>query len=201
MDAAELAATEPAAAGTGLERARAVAKRAGADVFVTVAAELRETRQSGAYRFARASVRVSAFEVATGRGLAADSGYSRELALKSGLDSSKEAAIEEAVGDAIDRTMRLVVQRWKADAAKGRPFRIGVRGLRDYARQRAFTAILDEVGRELKLETAGDGTATYTLWSREEAATLIDRIMAKGSRLKGLRLQRQDQGRVEFEIR
>lgn len=201
VDAAELTSTEPTATGTALERARAVAKRAGADVFVTIAADLRETRQSGAYRFARASVRVSAFEVSTGRGLAADSGYSRELALKSGLESSKEAAIEEAVGDAIDRTMRLVIQRWKADAAKGRPFRIGVRGIRDYAQQRAFTAILEEVGRELKLEASGDGTASYTLWSREEAATLIDRILTKGGKLKGLHLHKQEQGRVEFVLR
>lgn len=170
-------------------------------MFVTVSAELRETRQSGAYRFARASVRVSAFEVATGRGLAADSGYSRELALKSGLESSKEAAIEEAVADAIDRTMRLVVQRWKSDVAKGRPFQVAVRGLKDYAQQRAFTAILDEVGRELKLESSGTGTAAYTLWSREEAAALLDRILAKRGKLKGLALRKQDQGRLEFELR
>jgi hypothetical protein len=202
VDAAELASPGPAsAATTALERSRAVAQRAGADVFVTVSADLRETRQSGEYRFARASVRISAFEVTTGRGLAADSGYSRELALRSGLESSKEAAIEEAVGDAIDRTMRLVVQRWKSDVAKGRPFRVSIRGLRSYDQQRAFTAILEGVGRELKLDASGGGTAAYTVWSREETAALIDRILAKGGKIKGLTLRKQDQTRLEFEIR
>ncbi|HEY9898478.1 MAG TPA: hypothetical protein V6D00_04785 [Pantanalinema sp.] len=202
VDAAELEGPGPAVeAPSALERARAVAARAGADVFVTVSADLRETRQSGAYRFARASVRISAFEVATGRGLAADSGYSRELALRSGVESSKEAAIEEAVGDAIDRTMRLVVQRWKSDVAKGRPFRVAIRGLGSYAQQRAFTSVLEEVGRELKLDASGGGGASYTLWSREETATLIDRILAKGGKIKGLTLRKQDQGRLEFEIR
>ncbi|MNL77161.1 hypothetical protein D3C87_2032810 [compost metagenome] len=57
------------------------------------------------------------------------------------------------------------------------------------------------MGRELKLDASGDGTASYTLWSREETAALIDRILAKGRAIKGLTLRRQDQGRLEFELR
>lgn len=173
-----------------------------ADAYVLVSAELRETRRSGDWRFVKARVEISAHDAATGRGLGAETGYSRELAMRSGVTSGHEAAVEEAVRDAAERTMQLVVAHWKSDAYQGRPYRVTVRGLDGYAQQKRFTELLKEAGREVKLERSGGGEARFTVWSRDPIDGLLDRVMtgAQQAPLK-LELVRQEPGRLELRVK
>lgn len=183
------------------DRAASTAKDALADATVVVSAELRETRRSGDWRFVKARVQINAFD-ATGRGLGSETGYSRELAMRSGVTSGHEAALEEAVRDAAERTMKLVVAHWKSEVSQGKPYHVTLRGLGGYEEQRRFTELLKASAREVKLETSGKGEASYTVWSRETVDELLDRVMggAAGSRLK-LELDRQEPGRIELRVR
>jgi hypothetical protein len=173
-----------------------------ADAYVVVSAELRETRRSGDWRFVKARVEVSAHDAATGRGLGAETGYSRELAMRSGVMSGHEAAVEEAVRDAAERTMKLVVAHWKSDAYQGRPYRVSLKGIAGYDQQKRFTELLKAAGREVRLERSGDGEARFTVWSRDPLDGLLDRVMtdAEKTRLK-LEVLRQDPGRVELRLK
>lgn len=172
-----------------------------ADAYVVVSAELRETRRSGDWRFVKARVQVSVHEAATGRGLGSETGYSRELSMRSGAASGYEAATEEAVRDAAERTLKLVLAHWKSDAYQGRPYRVTLRGIQGYAPQKRFTDLLKEVGREVKLERSGDGEARFTVWSREPIDVLLERVMtgAEKSSLK-LDLERQEPGRLDLRL-
>ncbi|MNK60061.1 hypothetical protein D3C87_791880 [compost metagenome] len=173
-----------------------------ADAYVIVSADLRETRRSGDWRFVKARVQVSVHDAATGRGLGSETGYSRELSLRSGATSGYEAATEEAVRDAAERTMKLVLAHWKSDAYQGRPYRITLRGIDGYAQQKHVTEILKEAGREVKLERSGNGEARFTVWSREPLDVLLDRVM-EGGRKAALKLEldRQEPGRFELRLR
>jgi|GEM_PF-3107933 len=172
-----------------------------ADAYVVVSADLRETRRSGEWRFVKARVQVSAHDAATGRGLGSETGYSRELSMRSGVMSGHEAAVEEAVRDAAERMMKLVVAHWKSDAYQGRPYRVTLRGIQGYAPQKRFTELLKEAGREVKLERSGDGEARFTVWSREPIDVLLERVMtgAEKSSLK-LDLERQEPGRLHLRL-
>ncbi|MNT03067.1 hypothetical protein D3C72_1375860 [compost metagenome] len=186
-------ATEPSAPQAALD--------ALADAYVVVSAELRETRRSGDWRFVKARVQVRTHDAATGRGLGSETGYSRELAMRSGVMSGHEAAVEEAVRDAAERTMKLVVAHWKGDAYQGRPYRVTLRGIAGYEQQKRVTELLKEAGREVKLERSTNGEARFTVWSREPLEDLLDRVMtgAKATRLK-LNLERQEPGRLELRL-
>lgn len=173
-----------------------------ADAYVVVSADLRETRRSGDWRFVKARVQVSVHDAATGRGLGSETGYSRELSMRSGVTSGYEAAIEEAVRDAAERTMRLVLTHWKSDAYQGRPYRVTLRGIRGYEPQKRFTDLLKEAGREVKLERSGDGEARFTVWSREPLDVLLDRVMTgAGKSSMKLDLERQEPGRLELRLK
>lgn len=172
-----------------------------ADAYVVISAELRETRRSGDWRFVKARVQIRAHDAATGRGLGAETGYSRELALRSGLQSGYEAATEEAVQDAAERTMKLVLAHWKSDAYKGRPYRVTLRGIQGYEQQKRFTELLKSVGREVKLERSGGGEARFTVWSREPIDGLLDRVMTEASQARlVLELERQEPGRLDLRL-
>lgn len=171
-----------------------------ADAYVIVSADLRETRRSGDWRFVKARVQVSVHDTATGRGLGSETGYSRELSLRSGTTSGYEAATEEAVRDAAERTMRLVLAHWKSEAYQGRPYRVTLRGLAGYAQQKRVTDLLKEVGREVKLEGSGGGEARFTVWSREPLDVLLDRVM-EGGRKASLKLDLERQAPGRFELR
>ena len=172
-----------------------------ADAYVVVSAELRETRRSGEWRFVKARVQVSAYDAATGRGLGSETGYSRELSMRSGVTSGYEAAVEEAVQDAAERTMKLVVAHWKSEAYQGRSYRVTLAGLTGYEQQKRFTEVLKSVGREVKLERSGDGGARFTVWSREPLDVLLDKVMT-GSQKTPLKLEllRQEPGRLDLRV-
>jgi len=173
-----------------------------ADAYVVVSADLRETRRSGDWRFVKARVQVSVHDAATGRGLGSETGYSRELSLRSGATSGYEAATEEAVRDAAERTMKLVLAHWKSDAYQGRPYRITLRGIDGYAQQKRVTDLLKEAGREVKLERSGNGEARFTVWSREPVDVLLDRVMEGGRKASlKLDLERQEPGRFELRLK
>ena len=173
-----------------------------ADAYVVVSAELRETRRSGDWRFVKARVQISAHDAATGRGLGSETGYSRELSMRSGVTSGHEAAVEEAVRDAAERTMKLVVAHWKSDAYQGRPYRVTLKGLAGYEQQKRFTEVLKAAGQDVKLERSGGGEARFTVWSREPLDELLDKVMT-GARKTPLKLEvlRQEPGRLELRIK
>ncbi len=178
-----------------------VARRSLADAYVVITADLRETRRSGDWRFVKARVQISAHDGATGRGLGSETGYSRELAMRSGAMSGYEAATEEAVGDAAERIMKRVLAHWRTEAAKGRGYRVTLRGVTGYEQQKRFTEILKETGREVRLEASGGGEAAFTVWSRDPLDQVLDRVMtgAKRSALK-LELVRQEPGRIDLRL-
>jgi hypothetical protein len=173
-----------------------------ADAYVVVSAELRETRRSGDWRFVKARVQISAHDAATGRGLGSETGYSRELAMRSGVMSGHEAAVEEAVRDAAERTMKLVVAHWKSDAYQGRPYRVTLQGIAGYDQQKRFTELLKAAGREVKLERSEDGEARFTVWSRDPIDGLLNQVMT-GSQQTPLKLEllRQEPGRLELRVK
>jgi hypothetical protein len=184
----------------GEAAATAIAEQA--DAAVVLSADLRETRRSGEWRFVKARVQIRIHEAATLRGLGTETGYSRELAMRSGVVSGYEAATEEAVKDAADRTLKLLLTHWKSDAYQGRPYRVVLRGIDGYEQQRRFTELLKEVGRQVKLESSGKGEATFTVWSREPVDGLLDRVMTRSRQtpLK-LELSRQEAGRLELRLK
>ncbi len=196
-------------AGKGIEYVQASEREAPeaaitalADAYLVLSADLRETRRSGEWRFVKARVQISAHDAATGRGLGSETGYSRELAMRSGATSGFEAATEEAVRDAAERTMKLVLAHWKSDAYQGRPYRVTLRGLAGYEQQKRFTELLKEAGRQVRLERSGAGEATYTVWSREPLDELLDRVMT-GSKKTPLKLElvRQEPGRFDLRVK
>lgn len=173
-----------------------------ADATVVVAADLRETRRSGDWRFVKARVQVRIQETATSRGLGAETGYSRELAMRSGATSGFEAATEEAVKDAADRALQLLLAHWKSDAYQGRPYRVVLRGIADYPEQQRFTELLKEAGRLVKLERSGSGEATFTVWSREPVEGLLERVMTEARKASmQLELAGQEGGRLELRVK
>lgn len=173
-----------------------------ADAYVVVSAELRETRRSGDWRFVKARVQVSAYEAGTGRGLGSETGYSRELSMRSGVTSGYEAALEEAVRDAAERTMKLVIAHWKSDAYQGRPYQVTLSGVTGYAQQQRFTELLKSAGRAVKLERARDGMVRYTVWSRDPLDALLDQVMTGAPRaMLDLELTGQEPGRIEVRVR
>lgn len=196
-------------ASKGIEYVQATARDAAAtaadelaDAYVLVSADLRETRRSGDWRFVKARVQVSVHDAATGRGLGTETGYSRELSMRSGATSGYEAATEEAVRDAAERTMKLVLAHWKSDAYQGRPYRVTLRGIDGYAQQKRVTEVLKDVGREVKLERSGGGEARFTVWSREPLDVVLDRVMAGADKASlKLDLDRQEPGRLELRLR
>lgn len=181
--------------------AASAAASALADAYVVVSAELRETRRSGDWRFVKARVQISAHDAASGRGLGAETGYSRELSMRSGVQSGYEAAVEEAVRDAAERSLKLIVAHWKSEVAKGRAYQVTLSGIESYDEQRRFTELLKEAGRDVTLERSGGGEARFTVWSREPLEVLLERVMS-GSAKSSLKLEllRQDPGLFELRL-
>jgi hypothetical protein len=122
--------------------------------------------------------------------------------MRSGATSGYEAATEEAVREAAERTLKLVLAHWKSDAYQGRPYRVMLRGIQGYEPQKRFTELLKQAGREVKLERSGDGEALFTVWSREPLDVLLDRVMTgAGVTSMKLDLERQDPGRLELRLK
>lgn len=114
-----------AKAGSGLET---MAKKAAADVFIRVKGEFVETRQSGDYRFAQATVSLEAVDTGTQKVLATANGQSRELAIKGTIETSRKAAIEEAVGGVSDQLFQDLLKGWKVALADGRTYLLVIKG-------------------------------------------------------------------------
>jgi hypothetical protein len=106
----------------------ALAKKAAAEVFVSVQTNLTEGVSSGAWRSVKATVTLQATDASSGLTLASVVGESRELALRGNVATSRKAAIEEAVGGVSERLYTELMTRWKQEIVDGRHYVVRVRG-------------------------------------------------------------------------
>lgn len=146
-----------AKAGSGLET---MAQKAAADVFIRVKGKFEETRRSGDYRFAQATVSLEAVDTGTQKVLATANGQSRELAIKGTIETSRKAAIEEAVGGVSDQLFQDLLKGWKSALADGRSYLLVIKGSGDMAgvksRLQALCGnVTDKGGGQLQVKYKG----------------------------------------------
>jgi hypothetical protein len=173
----------------GAARERAMNAKVGSDVFVKVTARIANTRKSGDFTFAQATVTLEAIDCHSQAVTARVTGKSRELALSGNVATSRKAAVEEAVASVGDELLTRLMASWKDQIANGRRYAVAVTG-GDAAR----------VKRELEglgatVEAAGPGRFTVVY---KGSLHTLDRALRKKLPLKKVRA---DAGSLELRYK
>lgn len=165
-----------------------VALRSQADLLVLVSAEVRPTRQFGAHTLYQAVVALEARVPFASQSVALPPTRSRELTFAAvDRDKAQRAAIEEAVGGAIEPLMLELERQWRAAGALGYWYRVRLRGGGD--------RLVEQLARAL----GGKATVLERTRSPLEAAFLVRVPGEPGDLVEAIAAQLGPQVRVESE--
>jgi hypothetical protein len=139
-----------------------LARRMKADVYLTVAVVLENTRFSGGRQYSKAKATVKAFEASTAKLLATRTDYGPEQSFSretTGYDASIDMAVKEAMPYVIEQ----IQGYWKIAITKGSQFKIFVNGI-SFPDQIKFIQALKNIANEVKQEGSGENNVEYTVW-------------------------------------
>ena len=139
-----------------------LARRMKADVYITVAVVLENTRYSGGRQYSKAKATIKAFDASTAKLLATRTDYGPEQSF-SRESTGYDAGIDMAVKEAIPYVIEQIQGFWKLEISKGTQFKLFVTGIA-FPDQMKFTQALQNIVNEVKQEGSGENTVEYTVW-------------------------------------
>ncbi len=164
----------------GLEEddAYALALSIGSDIYIKYQIAI-QSRYLAGRKMTKASATLKAYETTTGKLLGAETGYSKER------PSPPEVCAEEALHDACDKVLQRIMNYWKVQAAKGKPFKVvvSIEGITDEDEledvQFAVEDALKEACEKTKLITSTEKTMEFTVWSKLSGTTELYRAIKR----------------------
>lgn len=139
-----------------------LARRMKADVYITVAVVLENTRYSGGRQYSKAKATIKAFDASTAKLLATRTDYGPEQSF-SRESTGYDAGIDMAVKEAIPYVIEQIQGFWKLEISKGTQFKLFVTGIA-FPDQMKFTQALQNIVNEVKQEGSGENSVEYTVW-------------------------------------
>ncbi len=137
------------------------ALQVGSDVFVKVSVDVRKVYKYGNV-FYKAAVSGKAYETATGKLLAASTGYSPQRNV-----ISPEAVVQEATDDLADKITFQIKKSWLREAKRGKPFKIVLiapQAQFQNADEAFYMALRRLSRRPIKRLASGQSLATYVAY-------------------------------------
>lgn len=139
-----------------------LARRMKADVYMTAAVVLEETRHSGGRQYSKAKTTIKAFEASTAKLLATRTAYGPEQSF-SRESTGFDAGIDMAVKEAMPYVIEQIQGYWKLAISKGTQFKLFVTGI-NFPGQIEFTEALRGIANEIKQEGSSENSVEYTVW-------------------------------------
>lgn len=169
-----------------------LARRMKADVYMTAAVVLENTRTSGGRQYSKAKATVKAFDAATAKLLATRTDYGPEQSF-SREATGWDAGIDMAVKDAMPYVVEQIQGFWKIAITKGTEFKLFVTGL-NFPEQIKFTDALRNVASEIKQEGSGDNSLEFTVWFPGSNDNLVMAIYEALPSINGKSFNRTNRG-------
>jgi len=139
-----------------------LARRMKADVYLTAAVVLENTRTSGGRQYSKSKATVKAFDAATAKLLATRTDYGPEQSY-SRTSTGYDAGIDMAVKEAMPYVIEQIQGFWKLQITKGTQFKLFINGL-TFPEQMQFTNALRGACNEIKQEGSGETSMEFTVW-------------------------------------
>ena len=169
-----------------------LARRMKADVYLTAAVVLENTRTSGGRQYSKAKATVKAFDAATAKLLATRTDYGPEQSY-SRASTGYDAGIDMAVKEAMPYVIEQIQGFWKIQITKGTQFKLFVTGL-TFPEQMQFTNALRGVCNEIKQEGSGETSLEFTVWFTGTNDDLVMAIYNAFPSVNGKNFNRSNRG-------
>lgn len=163
---------------SGISRPLELALNSQADLVIVVSAEVAHTRSFGEHQLFQAKVNLQAFAPFSDEPLETKDYLSRELTFREAedRDKAKRAAIEEAIGGAIEPVSLTLTKAWKEGSEKGHPYRIRLKtSVPDLAQE--VENVLKSKGDLLQI-SATPGETAYFLRYRGKLEGLLEGLVS-----------------------
>ena len=169
-----------------------LARRMKADIYITAAVILENTRTSGGRQYSKAKATVKAFDAATAKLLATRTDYGPEQSF-SRTSTGYDAGIDMAIKDAMPYVIEQIQGFWKITITKGTQFKLFAYGL-DFPGQIQFTEALRNSANEIKQEGSGEESIEFTVWFTGTNDELVMAIYNQLPNINGKTFSRTNRG-------
>lgn len=157
-----------------------LALKSQADIYLLLSADVRRTRSIGANSLYQAYVTIEGRTPFGSQPFDVQEYRSRELTFEAAGDreKAKRAAIEEAVGGAIEPLVAAIERKWKAERKLGKPYRITFQAI-DPMRLAPISDQLRSFSTIIQESTTSRGTS-YTVRYTGKLEDLLERLITSG---------------------
>ncbi len=169
-----------------------LARRMKADVYITVAVVLENTRYSGGRQYSKVKASIKAFEAATAKLLATRTDYGPEQSF-SRSSTGYDAGIDMAIKEAMPYIIEQIQGFWKLAITKGTQFKLIVHNL-TFPEQMKFTEVLRTIANEIKQEGSGVETIEFTVWFTGTNNDLVAQLYSAMPSINGKQFSRTNRG-------